>query len=355
MPNNDITKQHIGFSTRGTKKFLVWRVALFTITVLLVCGMVFVSCNSNETMIREKVTVGISKSFLSIPVYIAQKQGFFSDEGLDVTVKEYSSGKMATKALFAGEVDMSTIADMPVVFNSFKRNDFCIFATFTYSYPFVKIIARKDVGIKTGADLKDRKVGVNRGTSSHFFLEVFLIHNLLSSSDVEMINIKTVDLPLALKNNEVDAISVWQPYSQKAKQLLGDNAIELPASEINRTTFSFATMKNFSKEHPDILERFLRALDKADAFTKNDREKAQEIIAGRFSLDRNTVRAAWDDFVFGIFLDQSLLAGWDEIARWAITNKFVDKKKIPNYLNYICSDALRAVKPESITIIGKIQ
>ena len=101
-----------------------------------------------------------------------------------------------------------------------------------------------------------------------------------------------------------------------------------------------------------MLERFLRALDKAATFTKNNREKAQEIIAGSFSLDRNTVRAAWDDFVYGIFLDQSLLVGWDEIARWAITNKFVDKEKIPNYLDYICSDALRAVKPESITIIG---
>ena len=352
MPTNYIAKQHIRVSTRGKKKFPVWRGTLFAMTVLLVCSLFLMSCESNETGIMEKVTVGISKSFLSIPVYIAQKQGFFSDEGLDVTVKEYSSGKVATKALFDGKVDLSTVADMPVVFNSFKRSDFCIFATFTYSYPFVRIIARKDMGIKTGANLKGRRVGVNRGTSSHFFLEVFLIHNRLSSSDVEMINIKTVDLPLALKNNEVDAISVWQPYSQKAKQLLGDKAIEISASEIYRTTFSFATMKNFSKEHPDILERFLGALDKAATFTRNNREKAQEIIAGSFSLDRNTVRAAWDDFVYGIFLDQSLLVGWDEIARWAITNKFVDKKKIPNYLDYICSDALRAVKPESITIIG---
>jgi len=326
---------------------------LIIIAAIFVCGLVFVSCQSDTMGDREKIKVGISKSFLSIPVYIAQKQGFFSDEGLDVTVKEYSSGKVAAKALFAGEVDISTVADMPVVFNSFKRNDFCIFATFTYSYPFVKIIARKDMGIKTGANLKGRKVGVNRGTSSHFFLEVFLMHNRLSASDVEMINIKTVDLPLALKNNDVDAISVWQPYSQKAKQLMGDNAIELPSSEIYRITFNFTTMKNFSKEHPKRLEKFLRALDKAAAFTRKNREKAQEIIAGCFNLDRSTVRVAWDDFVFGIFLDQSLLVEWDEISRWAITNKFVNKKKIPNYLNYICADALGAVKPESITIIGR--
>jgi len=259
--------------------------------------------------------------------------------------------KRLPKALFTGEVAISTVADMPVVFNSFKRQDFCIIATFTYSYPFVKIIARKDSGIKKGVDLKGKKVGVNRGTSSHFFLAVSLIHNRLSISDVEMINIKTVDLPAALKNNEVDAISVWQPYTLTAMQLLGDNAIELPSAEIYRTTFNFAVMKTFAKEHPETLQRFLRAIDKAAAFIRNDREKAQEIIAGSFNLDKNVVNAVWDDFVFGISLDQSLLVSWDNIARWVIENRLVNKNQIPNYLNYICLDALQAVKPNSITII----
>jgi len=351
MTNDHKVTQDFEIHTRLKKKFPVWLRALFAITVFLIAGLSFVSCESDKTGIREKVTVGISKSFLSIPVYIAQKQGFFSDEGLDVTIKQYTSGKKATQALFAGEVAISTAADMPVVFNSFKRQDFCIIATFTYSFPFVKIIARKDSGIKKGVDLKGKKVGANMGTSSHFFLGVFLIHNRLSIPDVEMINIKTVDLPTALKNNEVDAISVWQPYTQKAMQLLGDNAIELPSSEIYRTTFNFAVMKMFAEDHPEILQKFLRAIDKAAAFIRKDREKAQEIIAGSFNLDKNVVNAAWDDFVFKISLDQALLVSWDNIARWAIKNGLVNKKKIPNYLNYICLDALQAVKPNSITII----
>jgi sulfonate transport system substrate-binding protein len=212
MTNDHKVKQDFEIHTRLKKAVPVWLGALFAMMTLLIVGLSLVSCESDKTGIKEKITVGISKSFLSVPVYIAQKQGFFSDEGLDVTVKEYSSGKKATQALFAGEVGISTVADMPAVFESFKREDFCIIATFAYSFQMVKIIARKDSGIKKGVDLKGEKVGVNRGTSSHFFLVVSLIHNRLSISDVEMINIKTVDLPAALKNNEVDAISVWQPY-----------------------------------------------------------------------------------------------------------------------------------------------
>jgi len=127
-----------------------------------------VGCESDKTGIREKITVGVSKSFLSIPVYIAQKRGFFSGEGLEVTLKEYPSGKKATQALFAEEVGISTVADMPVVFNSFKRQDFCIIATFSYSSPFVKIIAHKDSGIKKGVDLKGKKVGGKQGDIKPF-------------------------------------------------------------------------------------------------------------------------------------------------------------------------------------------
>jgi len=351
MRNNDKEKQHFEIHTRLKKAVPVWLGALLAMATLLIVGLSFVSCESDETGNREKVTAGLSKSFMSIPVYIAQKQGFFSDEGLDVTLKEYDSGKKATHALFAGEVGISTVADMPVVFESFKRQDFCVIATFTHTFRLVKIIARKDSGIKKGVDLKGKKVGANRGTSSHFFLGVFLIHNRLSISDVEMINIRTVDLPTALKNNEVDAISVWQPHTQKAMQLLGDNAIEFPSAEIYRTTFNFAVMKVFAEEHPETLQKFLRAIDKAAAFIRKDREKAQEIIAGIFNLNKNVVKATWDDYVFGISLDQSLLLSWDNIARWALKNRLVNKNKFPNYLNYICLDALEAVKPKSITII----
>ena len=111
------------------------------------------------------------------------------------------------------------------------------------------------------------------------------------------------------------------------------------------------TMKQFAQEHPKILQKFLRAFDKANAFIRKEREKSIEITATRLGLNRDSVGMALDDFVFGISLDQSLLVGWDDIASWAIENKFTDKTKFPNYLNYICLEALKAVKPKSITII----
>lgn len=356
MKHEDKRKTQFASKVAPKKKIGLWMGPVFVALVLGIGGYFWLSRNQPQKPAefvgkRETVAIGVSKSFLSIPVYIAQKRGYFAEEGLDIIMKEYGSGKRATESLFAGEVDISTVADMPVVFNSFKRRDFYIIATFAYSFHMVKIIARRDRGINIGTDLRGKKVGVNRGTSSHSFLGVFLLHNGLSISDVKMIQIPTADMPAALKNNEVDAISVWQPYVQETKLLLQDKAVELPDSEIYRTTFSFAVKKSFAKDRLVTIKRFLRALDKASAFIDGHREESQEIIAQIFGLDKKTVRAIWDDFVFRILLDQSLMIGWEDIARWAIGNNLADRSRIPNYLDFIYFDGLAAVKPEAIGII----
>ncbi|MCP3924602.1 MAG: ABC transporter substrate-binding protein [Desulfobacterales bacterium] len=325
--------------------------ALTLTAIAVICCYFIVTKQADFPTTQEPLSIGISKSFLSIPVYIAQAKGFFAEEGIDITINEYTSGKMATKKLFDGEVNISTVADIPVVFNSFKRNDFSITATFAASYHFVRMIARKDKGIKTTKDLKGKKIGTNMKTTSHFFLGTFLTHNLLPISDVIPVHYKTTDLPTALANDEVDAISVWQPYDHKAWLLLGKNAVEMPNKDIYRATFSFASMNHFAENNGARLEKFLKAINKAAIFTQTNKEESQEIITGIFKIDKEYIRKIWDTYVFGIFLDQSLLLGLDDVARWAIENRFTEKKKIPNYLDYLHLDALQTVKPESISII----
>lgn len=324
------------------------------IAIIVVLGSSAGGCSQQaveDTGTTETVTIGVAVTPLSSPVIIANVQGYFTDNGLDVVMKEYASGRHALEGMFAGEVDISTVADTPIVFNSFERRDFRILATFVYSYEDSKIVTRKDTNINIGADLKGKKVGVQMGTSGHFFLASFLTHNHLLTSQVELIDIRTADLPVALQNNEVDAISAWEPFAYEARQLLEDKAVALPSSRICRTTFNFAVMEDFAKSHPEALQRFLRAVDKGARFTKTNKEESQAIISQSLEVDKEEIGLFWDDYMFEIFLDQSLLVGLEDIARWAIVNEFTDKTEVPNYLDYIYMDALEEVKSEAIGII----
>ena len=55
-------------------------------------------------------------------VHIAQAKGYFLEEGIDMEIKDYSAGKFALAALLRGELDVGTVADLPIVLNSFERD-----------------------------------------------------------------------------------------------------------------------------------------------------------------------------------------------------------------------------------------
>ena len=301
----------------------------------------------------EKLTLGVETSLLPAAVWVAENKGFFQEEGLDLTIKGFDSGRLSLLAMLKGDegIDMSAAAPTPIVFSSFDRQDFSIFATFAYAYEDIKVIARKDKGINTAADLKGKKIGTPMGTTGQFFTETFLIYNAVSPGDVELVDLAPSDLPPALNKGEVDAIVIWEPHGSNARELLGDKAIRLPSSDVYRTTFNFLVMKDFAEENPEVLKKFLRAIDKATIFVKNNKKESQNVITKRLNLEKEAAALHWDEFVFEISLGQSLMIGLEAEAMWAIKNNLTDKTEIPNYLDYLYIDALEAVNPSRMTII----
>lgn len=296
----------------------------------------------------KKLNLGVETSLLASAVWVSENNGYFKQEGLDLTIKGFDSGKASFLAMLRGEVDVSTVAPTPIMFQSFERQDFSVLSTFTYSYNDIKVIARHDKGIDTVADLKGKRIGTPAGTTGQFFVEAFLIHNQIMVSEVDVIDIVPSDLPDALNDHRVDAIVIWEPHGHRALQLLKDSAIRLPSSDVYKVMFNFMVMNDFAGKNPEVLKRFLRSIDKATRFVRNNKEESQVIVAKRLNLERESVNAFWDDFEPEISLDQSLVITLEDEARWAVKNNLTDKKEVPNYLNYIYADALKAVKPEAV-------
>ena len=158
----------------------------------------------------KKVTLGVETSLLPSAVWVAENKGYFQEEGLDVKIKEFGSGRTALATMLSeGNLDMVTVAQTPVVFNSFNRKDYVIIGTMVYSDNDVKIFARRDRGLKNPSDLRGKTVGITKGSTGHFYLGLFLIHNGLELTEIETIDTEASALPQALADGRVDAISTW--------------------------------------------------------------------------------------------------------------------------------------------------
>ena len=326
--------------------------AFFLLIMLSV--MMLTGCdrlNNNPAGTPLKVTIGVGSGLLLTPIWIAENQGYFQEEGLDLTIKEFATGKASFQAMSEGTVDISTLAPTPIMFASMTRQDFSVFATFASSDENVKVIGRKDSGINTAKDLKGKRIGTPAGTSAQFFLSSFLVYNNIAESEITEVDIRPPDLLNALDNSQVDAIVIWQPYAYKAQQLLAANAATFTDSKIFKESFNFVAMNEFAKNKAAVLRKILRAVNKASIFIAKHKEKSQEIVVSRTKFDREQLKIFWPDFSFNISLDQELLITLEDQARWAIKKGGAERRDIPNYLDYIKMQALDEVKPAAVTII----
>jgi len=256
----------------------------------------------------EKVSIGISAtSLLPSLVPIAKEKGYFLEEGIDMEIKDYSTGKDALEATFKGEVDMCTVADTPIVSNSFKRNDFTVFGTILQGAEHTKCLARKDRNISTPQDIIGKKVATTIGTSAHYFMAVFFILNELDLEDVEIVNLKPTETVKAIVDGDVDVIFTWEPNIYHAVKSLGENAVILPSNIGYLTTFNLVSKNDFVKNNQELLKRILKALIKAEKFVKGNRKESIDIISAYLKIDREIIDKLWDIYDFRVSLAQSFL------------------------------------------------
>ena len=63
------------------------------------------------------------------------------------------------------------------------------------------------------------------------------------------------------------------------------------------------------------------------------------------------METVWSQNQYSLSLDQSLIVAMEDEARWMISNGLTTEKHVPDFLNYIYEDGLRAIKPETVTIV----
>src|SRR5215510_8986025 len=111
------------------------------------------------TCTAQGLSIAVSRTSLSLPVYVADSQKFFDAEQVAVTTRECVGGNRCIKLMLDGEVPLATVSEMPVMLNGLVRSDFAIVATFVTSKRDIKLIARKSAGIKTASDLRGKRIG----------------------------------------------------------------------------------------------------------------------------------------------------------------------------------------------------
>jgi len=294
------------------------------------------------------LVIAVGESTLFAPMQLAVQQGFFAAEGLDVQVIGCINGRRCLKHLTDGEAQVATVADTPLVFALHAGQRFDILATFGSSARDTALVARTDRGIRTPADLAGKRIGVMRGTSAHYFTNVFLLVNGVPRDSVHLVYIDPNRGTEPLLRGEVDAAGLYRPLGPQALEQLGAKGLQLPTLRPYTVMGNLVAQRGLSQ---DTLLRLLKAAQRGVALLNGQPGRAHELLGARWKVDARGAAAQLEGYEFRLGLDQNLLSTLEAESRWAVREGLVDNKAVPDYLELMRVEPLRALDPRAMTVI----
>lgn len=224
-------------------------------------------------------------SLESLPIYIAQENGYFKKHGVDVDVITSRGGGEAMKAYIAGDVNIVATGFPEVGLMRAKGVDVELFFAQTARVPF-GMIARKDEGIKTVADLKGKTVAVTSPGSLTSNLARYFVKQagLDPDKDVSFVSVGGGGEILgALKSKRADAAMLFEPFvTIGIKQGFADMLVDVPAKLDAFSSSPLSTSKAFLQKSPKAAQGVFEALVEALTYLHSNKAGTLAIAKKKF-------------------------------------------------------------------------
>ncbi len=326
------------------------RIIFIALTALLVAlGIVTARKQKNETITQASITIAAVPMVGSSLIYIAHWNNYFRDEGLNVLVVNYSSGKKTLDALVDGRADFAMASGPSVALSLMRGRKAFIIATMGYSNRIAAIVARKDRGISKPADLSGKTVAVSEGTNSDYYLDSFLLMHEMSRKDVRIVDRNPDQIVEALAGGAVDAVSTVHPYTAALQRRMGDAVVIFLEDWIFNTTFNLVASESMVREGTATELRVLRALRKALDYARKNPSEARVMAEKGGGMEPGSLTDVWTTFNFDVSLNDSLVEYLSAQLDWARTTYFPGMEK-PNPLNAIDDRPLRKADPAAVSL-----
>ena len=265
--------------------------------------------------------------------------------------KYYDTGLGTLNALLNGEVDVAApVGEYALVGKIFGKEPIKTIGAID-KVDYQTLVARKDHGIENISDLKGKTLGVIQKTQEEFYLTRFLELNGIKVDEVTLANIPLSECIDAISNGEVDAIVLVPPYIDNVKNSLANDIVSWPVQANQMTQQLMVCKGEFIEQQPELINRLLKSLAKAQDYLVRNPDSAKTIVKERLNLTKEDVARIWSQNQYGLSLDESLIVAMEDEARWMINNGLTDVKDMPDFLDYVYEDALIRIKPEAVNVI----
>ena len=234
--------------------------------------------------------------------------------GYKVVWTEFPSGPPLLEALNVGAIDFGNTGEAPPIFAQAACAPIQYVA---YEPPAPKgeaILVPKDSKLTSVADLKGKKIALNKGSNVHYLLVKALEKAGIKYSEVEPVFLAPADARASFERGAVDAWVIWDPFQAAAEAATGARTLADGTGIVSNYQFYFSS-KKFLESDRRIVDLVLAQLGEVDDWAKGDIHAVADQLAPTIGLPVGVVEIALRRQAYGIKpITDSVIADQQQVA-----------------------------------------
>ncbi|MDW5444282.1 sulfonate ABC transporter substrate-binding protein [Polaromonas sp. SM01] len=246
------------------------------------------SASSKAEKAPEQLRIGYQKS--AVNLVILKQQGVLEKRFPNTRIQwaEFPAGPQLLEALSVGSLEFGLTGDSPPVFAQAAGKDLLYVGAEPPKPDSSAILVLNDSPLKTLADLKGRKIALQKGSSAHYLLVRAVEKAGLQWSDIQPIYLPPADARAAFERKSVDAWAIWDPFYAAIELAIKPRALATGRDLSSNNSFYLASGA-FATQHSQALGALLEELSRADVYAQTQRKDTIKLISSFSGLDAGVV------------------------------------------------------------------
>lgn len=285
--------------TSHTKKRSTRRHALgllFATASLLAAGLPSTALSQTKPILR----IGYQKyGTLTLLKGRATLDKRLAEKGVEVKWTEFPAGPVLLEGLNVGSIDFGSVGEAPPIFAQAAGANLVYVANEPPSPASEAIVVPKGSGIRTLADLKGKKLALNKGSNVHYLTVKALEKAGIDAKDIQIIFLPPADARAAFERGSVDAWAIWDPFLAAAEKQIGARVLADGTGLAANHQFYLAA-RPYAEKHPEIVRIVVEELAKVDDWGRQNQKEVAAILSAQTGLEASVVDLAAQRFTYGV-------------------------------------------------------
>jgi len=274
--------------------------------------------------------IGHQKGYLTLLKGRGTLEKRLAPLGVSVKWTEFTAGPVQLEALNVGSIDFGDVGEAPPIFAQAAGAPLAYVGATVPRPQSEAVLVPKGSAIKTVAELKGKKIALNKGSNVHYFIVKLFEKHGLAFADLNLVYLPPADARAAFEKGSVDAWVIWDPFLAAAEKSLEARVLADATGVVGNRAYYFSSLDYVAK-NADVLSIAIEELNKVDAWGAANKGALAGELAALWGLPKPVAELSVNRSAYGTApITKAILAEQQKIA-----DTFFELKLIPKRINVL--------------------